>query len=270
MGDFSDYLENKWLDHILEGGAFGVPATVALALHTADPTDDGSGAECANANNYSRTSCKAQFATAAGDTARMISNSADITCPTASGSWGTVSHWGLWDSAAHGAGNLLAHGSFATGKAVGNGQTPKVLAGEIDISIPAANGMTTYLVEEMLDHTFLNADGGFAQPTISLALGITSTFLDTGVWTNEVPNSGAYARIATAWTVTDSAAQNNGALTFTTATGSWGTVAYWAIADGATHGAGNMLMYGTFDASNAIDADDQANIPDGDLDITQD
>ena len=268
MGDFSDYLENKWLDHVLEGATFTVPTTVALALHTADPLDDGSGAEVPNTNNYSRTSCKAQFATLAAT--RIISNDGDITCPTASGSWGTVTHWGLWDNATWGAGNLLAHGSFATGKAVGNGQTPEVLTGEIDISIPASNGMTTYLANEMLDHTFLSGDGGFTQPTVRLALGITASFDDAGAWTNEVADAGAYARIETAWTITASAAANNGALLFVTATASWGTVAYWALADNATHGTGNMLLYGTFDASNAIDTDDQANIPDGDLDITQD
>lgn len=267
MGTFSNYLENAWLRHVLEGAAFSVPATVALALHTADPTDDGTGAEVADANNYSRTSCKAQFATAAAT--KIISNDADITCPTASGSWGTVSHWGLWDSSVWGSGNLLAHGSFAVSKAVGNGQTPKILNGEIDISIPASNGMTTYLANEMLDHTFLDGDPGFAQPTVRLALG-TGAFADTGVWTNEVANANAYARIETAWTITASAATNNGALTFVTATGSWGTVSDWAIADSITHNGGNMLLYGTFDTPNAITTDDQVNIPDGDLDITMD
>jgi hypothetical protein len=267
MGTFSDYLENKWLDHLLNT-SFTVPTVVALALHTADPTDDGSGAEVTDANNYARVSCKAQFAAAAAT--RIISNNGDITFNTASGSWGTVTHWGLWDNATHGTGNLLAHGSFATGKAVGSGQTPKVLTGEIDISIPASNGMTTYLANEMLDHTFLNSDPGFSQPTIYLGMG-TNAFDDTGVFTNEVADSGAYARKAhAAWTITASAAENNGAITFTTATGSWGTVSDWFLADNSAHSTGNMLLYGTWNASSAIIADDQANVPTGDLDITQD
>jgi hypothetical protein len=267
MGTFSNYLENKWLDHLLST-PFAVPTTVALALHTADPGEDASGAEVTDANNYARVSCKAQFATAAAT--RIISNDGDITFNTASGSWGTVTHWALWDSASHGAGNMLAYGAFSSGKAVGNGQTPKVLTGEIDISIPASNGMTTYLANEMLDHTFLNSDPGFSQPTIYLGLG-TGAFADTGVFTNEVADSGAYARIAVAaWTVSGSGAENTGAATFTTATGSWGTVSDWFLADNGSHATGNMLLYGTFDASNAITTDDQANIPAGDLDITQD
>jgi len=267
MGTFSNYLENKWLDHLLNT-SFTVPTTVALALHTADPGEDGSGAEVTDANNYARVSCKAQFATAAAT--RIISNDGDITFNTASGSWGTVTHWALWDNATHGAGNMLAYGAFSSGKAVGNGQTPKVLTGEIDISIPASNGMTTYLANEMLDHTFLNSDPGFSQPTIYLAMG-TGAFADAGAWTNEVADTGAYARVAHAsWTVTGNAADNNGAITFTTATGSWGTVSDWALADSGTHNGGNMLLYGTWNSSQDIAADDQANVPTGDLDITQD
>jgi len=241
---------------------------VALAFHTADPGETGATAECANSNNYSRTSCKAAFATAAAT--RIISNDGIITMPQASGSWGTISHWSLWDSASYGAGNCLAYGSFSASKSVGALQTPKVLVGEIDISIPAANGMTDYLANEMLDHTFKNGDGGFAQPTIYMALSVTTAFGDAGAWTNEITTSGtAYARIATAWTVTGAAAENNGALLFAVASASWGSPNSWALADGDTEGAGNMLLYHA-KAFGAIAADDQINIPSGDLDITLD
>jgi hypothetical protein len=267
MGTFSNYLENKWLDHLLDT-AFTVPTVLALSLHTANPDEDGSGAECADANNYARVSCKAQFAT--GAASRIISNDGDITFNQASGSWGTVTHWAIWDNATYGAGNLLAYGAFSAGKAVGSGQTPKVLTGEIDISIPASNGMTDYLANEMLDHTFLNSDPGFSQPTIYMGLG-TGVFADGGAFTNEVADSGSYAREAVAaWTVAANAAENTSAIPFTVATGSWGTVSDWFLADNGTHATGNMLLYGTFDASNAITTDDQVNIPAGDLDITQD
>ena len=267
MGSFTDYTENKWLNHTLEGTTFTVPTVVALAFHTGDPTDVGTANECANANNYARKSCKASFAT--GAATKIISNDADIVMNQASGSWGTVTYWSLWDSATYGAGNCLATGSFSAGKAIAANQTPKVLIGEIDISIPASNGMTTYLANEMLDHTFKSGDGGFAQPTIYMALGNDGgVFADTGVWTYEISTSGtAYARIATAWTVTGSAATNNGALTFAIATASFGNVSQYALADGDTEGAGNMLLYGDW-TGVAIAADDQVNIPDGDLDIT--
>jgi hypothetical protein len=266
MGTFSDYTENKWLNHILEGSAFTSPAVVAIAFHTGDPGDTGANNECTNANNYARKSCKASFATAAAT--RIISNDADIVMNQASGSWGTVSYWSLWDSATYGAGNCLCTGSFSTGKAIAANQTPKILTGEIDISIPSDNGMSTYLANEMLDHTFLNGDAGFAQPTIYMALGVTASFGDGGSLANEVSTSGtAYARMATGWTVSGSGATNNGAITFPVATASWGTVTYYALVDGATEGADNVLLYGDW-AGVAITTDDQVNIPDGDIDIT--
>lgn len=267
MGSFSNYLENAWLNHILKGTAFTEPTVLALALSTADPTEDGSGIAEPVGNNYGRVSCLANFATPAAT--RIISNDSDITFNQASGSWGTIGYWAIFDNTT--GGNMLAYGAIATPKAVGSGQTPKVLSGEIDISIPGSNGMTTYLVNEMLDHTFLTGATGFSQITnLSLALG-TGAFADAGAWTNEVANSGAYARVThNTWTISGNAASNNGAITFTTATGSWGTVSDWALADSATHNGGNMLLYGTWAASQAIAADDQVNVPSGDLDITQD
>jgi hypothetical protein len=270
MGQFSSYLQNKWLNHILKEGTanFSPPAVVALALHTGDPGVTGANNECANANNYARKSCKAQFATLAAT--RIISNDADIVMNMASGSWGTVTHWTLWDTSTYGGGNCLAVGSFSAGKAVAANQTPKVLVGEIDISVPASNGMTNYLANEMLDHTFLQSDAGFTSPaTLYVALGVnTSPFLDTGVWTYEVSDSGtAYVRQAVDWTVSTNTATNTGAILFPIATASLGTVGQWALADGNTKGANNMLLYGDW-AGVLIAEDDQVNIPAGDLDIT--
>lgn len=267
MGSFSNYLENKWLGHVLKSSAFTKPTVVALALSTADPTEDGSGLAEPSGNNYSRTSCLVKFGTAAAT--RIISNDADIVAAMASGSWGTISHWALYDNATTGAGNMLAYGSFAVAKACTTNQTLKVLVGEIDISIPASNGMTTYLANEMLDHTFLSGDGGYTVPThLYVGLG-TNTFADAGAFTNEVANSGAYARKEfDTWTVSNATATNNGAITFTTATGSWGTVSDHFIADSGTHNGGNMLIYGTLDAPFAVIADDIVNYADGAFDLT--
>ena len=269
MGSFSNYLETAWLNHTLKGTSFTKPAGLYLSLHTANPDEDASGAEVANSNNYSRTSCLSQFGTAAST--KSISNDGDITCPTASGSWGTVSHWALWDSGTYGGGNMLVYGAFTTPKAIGNGQTPKVLTGEIVISITASNGMTTYLANEMLDHTFLSGDGGFSQPT-NLYVGLgTADFADTGVWTNEVADSGAYARVnVNSWTVAAGAASNTGAITFTTATGSWGTVSDHFISDNSAHATGNMYYYGDLDSSVAVTTDDQVTYAIGDFDLTLD
>jgi len=122
----SDYLENEILDHILGTGAYTMPATVYVGLSTGSFGDDNSGTELTG-NNYSRVS--ATFSAAASGT---TSNSAAIEFAAATGSWGTVSHFGIFDAAS--AGNLLIHGAFTASKAIESGDILKISAGDLDIT----------------------------------------------------------------------------------------------------------------------------------------
>ncbi len=45
MAGFSDYLEDKVLDHVFGGNAYTAPATLYVALYTVAPTDTGGGTE---------------------------------------------------------------------------------------------------------------------------------------------------------------------------------------------------------------------------------
>lgn len=91
--------------------------------------------------------------------------------------------------------------------------------------------------------------------------GVFST--GTGV---EVPSANAYTRIArnpldanwAAATGGGGQTSNVAAITFTQATGSWGTVIAMAITDSATFDAGNLLFYSTVGTSRAIDNGDTA------------
>ena len=246
MGSFRNYLENVWLEHVLKDTPYTKPSVLYLALSTADFTEDASGAAEPSASSYARAECLTAFGTAASN--RSITNDGDITFPTAGASWGTIGYWAIYDAST--AGNMLAYGAFTTGKAIGAGQTPKVLTGELVIAI-TSGGMSTYLANEMLDHTFLDdsASGGFAVPT-NLYVGLgTNNFGDddSNPFANEVADSGAYARVnVNSWTVAGNAAENTSVINFTTATGSWGTVSDHFIADSGTHGAGNLLFYGDF------------------------
>ena len=112
MSAMSDYLENEILDHILGTGAYTMPTTVYVGLSTGSFADDNSGTELSG-SGYARQS--ASFNAAASGTA---DNSAAIEFPAATASWGTVSHFGIFDALT--AGNLLIHGSFTTAKAIGS------------------------------------------------------------------------------------------------------------------------------------------------------
>jgi len=135
MGSASNFAENELLDHIMGVGSYTMP-TVYIALCTADPTDAGTGAsmnEVADSNAYARLAVAADFGTPAAS--GTISNDGAIEFVTATGSWGTVTHWALLDSGTHGAGNMLIHGALGTSKTIGDGDTVTFAIGNLDVSL---------------------------------------------------------------------------------------------------------------------------------------
>ena len=105
---FSDHTAQGILQHITGEAAIFVEPTAYLALFTTAPTSDsGAGAVEPVGNGYARVQTSAAtWNAAAGSGPSTISNAGAITFPTATGSWGTVVAFGLYDAAA--AGNLLA------------------------------------------------------------------------------------------------------------------------------------------------------------------
>jgi hypothetical protein len=129
MAEMSNYLENAMLNATLNNTAFTTVATPYISLHTADPTDDGSGAEVSG-GSYARTS--ASFATAAG-TSGSIATDADVTFPTATDGWGTVTHIGIWDASS--SGNLLYHTALDASKTIDSGDIFKITSGNLTVTL---------------------------------------------------------------------------------------------------------------------------------------
>jgi len=130
MGSFSDYWENEILDHIFGKGSY-TPPTIYVGLSTADPLDNGSGLAEPTGNGYARVqTTAADWNTAAGG---ALDNVNDITFPQATGSWGTITHFALFDTAS--GGNILAHGALSASKTIGSGDTAKFAAGDLDVSL---------------------------------------------------------------------------------------------------------------------------------------
>lgn len=126
MSAMSDYLENKVLDHVLGTTSYTMPATVYIGLSTGSFADDNSGTELSG-GSYARQSI-AFDAAASGTT----DNTAAVDFPVATASWGTVSHYGLFDALS--GGNLLIHGAFTASKTVDSGDVLRISAGELDIT----------------------------------------------------------------------------------------------------------------------------------------
>ena len=137
MSEASDYVENQILDFYLNqgsgaGGSITAPSNIYLGLHTADPTDAGSGAEVSG-NNYSRIEITDKFDNASG-TGGSLSSNANITGFTATGGdWGTITHIGIYDAST--SGNLLFHTALDSSATVNNGDSFQISAGNLTVTV---------------------------------------------------------------------------------------------------------------------------------------
>jgi hypothetical protein len=127
MSSFSDYTENKVVDHVLGTTTFTKPTAVYVALFTAAPTDAGGGTEVSG-GSYARVA--ATFSAASGG---ATSNSATIDFGTATGAWGTITHIGIFDAAT--VGNMLAWAPLASSKTVASGDGFQIAAGSLTVSL---------------------------------------------------------------------------------------------------------------------------------------
>ena len=88
----------------------------------------------------------------------------------------------------------------------------------------------------------------------------------TGASMNEVANSGSYARTAITFGAASSRrVTQSGTVTFTAASGSWGTVTHWAICTTNTYGSGNVLAAGSFASSRSIVSGNTPSVASGEI-----
>ena len=127
MAELSNFLENKLLDHVLRNVSYTSPTTVFVGLFTADPTDAGTGTEVSG-GSYAR-----QILSVTTATGGIVTSSADVTFPQATGSWGTISHIGVLDALS--SGNLLMHTPLTTSRAIESGDILKISTGNLTASL---------------------------------------------------------------------------------------------------------------------------------------
>ena len=127
MAEMSNYLENALLNATLNATTYTAPATVYVGLFTSDPTDAGSGTEVSG-GSYARTAVT--FGAPSGG---VSTNSADVTFPTATASWGTVGWIGINDASS--GGNLLYHTALDTAKTIDSGDIFKITTGNLSVTL---------------------------------------------------------------------------------------------------------------------------------------
>ena len=127
MAEFSNYLENALINAVLRNTSYTSPTTVYVALFTSDPTDAGTGTEVSG-GSYARTSV-----TFGSPSNGVTTNSADVTFPTATASWGTVTHIGIYDAST--SGNLLFHTPLDVSKTIDSGDIFKISSGNLSVTL---------------------------------------------------------------------------------------------------------------------------------------
>ncbi len=132
MAGKSDYAEQLVLE-LLTGRA--PSATRYIGLFTAAPSDSGGGTEVSG-NNYARKSTaggtSGDWAAVTGTNPTSIANANAITFATPSGSWGTVTHFGVFDASS--GGNLLSWASLTVSKTIGSGDSAAFAAGSLALT----------------------------------------------------------------------------------------------------------------------------------------
>jgi len=125
---FSNTFETHVLNYVFTATSVTRPTAWYLALFTSNPAEDASGTEVSTSGTaYARQS--AAF-TVSGNTA---SSSAAIEFPTATASYGTVSHVGVLDAST--SGNLIAYAALSSSKAIDTGDVFRVPSGDLDITL---------------------------------------------------------------------------------------------------------------------------------------
>lgn len=133
----SNFLEDAILNHVLRGVAFPTLAgSVYVALHTADPTDAGTGTEVTG-GSYARVAVSRGTGSWAAPSdnsgSQRTSNSAAITFAAPTANWGTITHVAIWDAST--SGNLLYRQALTTNRTVNNGdQAPSFAIGALTVS----------------------------------------------------------------------------------------------------------------------------------------
>jgi hypothetical protein len=129
MAALSDYAEKLLLDFLMTTGTATRPTAWYVGLFTSAPNDAGGGTEVSG-SGYARQSVAFDAATSGAGT---TSNTGDVVFTAAGGSWGTITHIGIFDAST--AGNLLWHGSLVASKTVADGDTLQFSTGNIDLTL---------------------------------------------------------------------------------------------------------------------------------------
>ena len=131
MSNFAVYLEDNICDWLNGAAMPAAPASLTLALSTADPLDDLSGLAEVAGFGYARQAIAFGAITSTNGVGSQMSNTGAITFTAAGGAWGIISHYVIYTIGGDG----CFHGAFAASKNIADGDSFVVNIGDITITI---------------------------------------------------------------------------------------------------------------------------------------
>ena len=127
----TDTFEDRVLNWLLTTNSVTRPTTWYVGLFASGnaPTDSTSGTELSG-SNYSRV--QVTFSVS-GTSPTTATNTATLTFPTASGSWGSVTTAGIFDASS--SGNLIAYANLSNAKTVEANDILQIASGQLDVTL---------------------------------------------------------------------------------------------------------------------------------------
>lgn len=124
---------------VFRGGSLPTLTTLYISLHTASPGVDGQTANEVSGGSYARaavTSNTTNWGAATNADPSVIANATAITFVTATGSWGTVSHFGIWNHATNtAAANFVGATGLTASQAIASTNTASFAVGALTHSL---------------------------------------------------------------------------------------------------------------------------------------
>lgn len=177
MSALSDFAENKLADHAIGTATYTPGATLTVKLYTVAPSDSGGGTEVTGGSYaaVALTNNTVNFPQCPTSGTPTKTNGSVIQFPVATASWGTVTHWAIYEGA-----NLLTYGAISPNNYVSAGDAPKIDAGKLIIEFlsAAGGGLTESVRRKLLDMMFGAVT--YTKPTtvyVSAATGISGETL---------------------------------------------------------------------------------------------
>mgnify|MGYP001209588335 CR=1 FL=1 len=127
----TDTFEDRVLNWLLTTNSVTRPTTWYVGLFASGnaPTDSTSGTELSG-SNYSRV--QVTFSVS-GTSPTTATNTATLTFPTASGSWGSVTTAGIFDASS--SGNLIAYANLSNAKTIEANDILQIASGQLDVTL---------------------------------------------------------------------------------------------------------------------------------------